>query len=191
MTLASFCLAAALAHAPPAATVGKPWGDATIEEAHVRYASICADVAAVVQERKLGRDAVALLIALGVGESGLARDADLGLAGNCYQGKTGKLGRCDADRHGRARSVSVWQVRCDVSRDEAGLITCERLFADRRLAARQALRRALASMKACTKGPAEDRLSALATGVCGIGDYPGRKSVRARWALFQKIRGGK
>jgi hypothetical protein len=189
VTALAWCLAAALHFAPPEKLVGTPYGDETVDAGRERYASICADIVGEVEARKLGRDHVALLLALGIGESGLARDADLGIDGNCYQGKSGRLGRCDMGKDGQARSASVWQVRGSVVSDEAGPVTVARLFADRKLAARHALRRAVSSLKTCTKGPPEDRLSALASGVCGVGEYPGRKSVRARWALYQKIRG--
>jgi hypothetical protein len=185
--VAAWCLAAALVHAPPATRPQFPGHEETPEQTRERYVAICADIEAAATEHPerpgfIGhREKAALLLALAIGESGLSRDADLG---PCY--RVGKWrARCDG-----GRAASVWQLQAtrddDAEQTELGP---KQLFADRRRAARVALRIAIGSIGMCRKLPPEDRLSAYGAGRCLTGDYRGASSVRARWRLFQRLRG--
>lgn len=186
-TIATWCLAAALFHAPPETRPQFPGHEESVEQTRERYASICADIEAAATERPerpgflSHRDRAALLLGLAIGESGLARDADLG---PCH--REGKWrSRCDG-----GRAATIWQLHAtrDDDSEQTELGTHD-LFADRRRAARVALRLALGSIGMCRKLPAEDRLSAYGSGRCLTGEYKGSSSVRARWRLFQRLRG--
>lgn len=186
-TIAAWCLAAALFHAPPETRPQFPGHEESVAETRARYASICADIEAAATEEPerpgflSHRDRAALLLALAIGESGLARDADLG---PCYREGAWRT-RCDG-----GRAATVWQLQTvrdnDPDQTELGP---RQLFADRRRAARIALRLASGSLGMCRKLPAEDRLSAYGSGRCLTGEYRGAESVRARWRLFQRLRG--
>jgi hypothetical protein len=169
LPLALWTLLALLRFAPLEQQARGPWADPSPASAAERYLGIAQAVEAECRDARAPRDCAALLVALAVGESGLARDADVGPCHRVGGYKT----RCDS-----GAAASVWQVQRWTAE-----VTVEDLFADRRLAARQALRVARASLRACRDLPAEDRLSAL-SGSCKAGPGP----WRARWALYQTAR---
>lgn len=145
----------------------------TVEQTKERYRGIAAAIAAATTSR----DRVALLVALGIGESRLSRDTDLG---PCYRGKIGGglWSRCD---HGT--SGSVWQVKTPVIGPDGETVRYEDTFKDRTRAAKIALRLAVGSLGACRHLEPVDHLSALG-GKCAAGFEPARQ----RYRLWQKIR---
>lgn len=172
-------LAALLHFAPIGQWDKSKWADESHEAALERYRGIATAIESVCASAKgPARDCQSLLVALAVGESGLARDADLG---PCYR-KGGWWRRCDA-----GKAASVWQTQAhgfDLRPNGDGeRITVARLFADRELAAWQALRVARNSLGLCKRLAPEDRLSAL-SGRCHEGDGP----WRARWRLWAKVK---
>lgn len=170
MTPLDWTLAALLAFAPPERHDGTRWADDSREAALVRYQGIASAIVAVCPEDD--RSCHALLAAIAIGESGLARDADVG---PCYR-EGGYRTRCDS-----GLAASVWQAHA-FGADEAGeAITIARLFADRELAAWQTLRVARSSLARCGRG--EDSLSGL-SGTCKKGPGP----WRARWRLWSRMR---
>lgn len=168
MTLLDWTLAALFWFAPPERHDGTPWAEPR-ERTHERYAHIAAAIVEVCETAKDKRGCVSLAAAIAIGESGLAADAD---EGPCYR-KGGYAKRCDS-----GHAASVWQVQRWTHH------TIEELFADRRLAARQALKVAYASLAKCGKVDKRDRLSGL-SGRCIDGPGP----WRARHALWLTIRG--
>jgi hypothetical protein len=161
-------LAALLTFAPPAAHDANPWRDASAAVAQKRYEGIAEAIAGECSDWRCA----SLLIAIGVGESGLAADADLG---PCYRVGRFKT-RCD-----RGRAASVWQVHA-YGEDADGRITVARLFNDRALAARIVRRIAFGSLKQCAHLPARERLANLGGGKCAPS-----KSASARWDLWQRV----
>lgn len=161
----------ALVHFAPLDLQAKnPWADASSADTASRYIAIALAIDTVCEKAsKSPRDCSALLVALAVGESGLAKDAD---EGPCYRGGKHKT-RCDS-----GAAASVWQVQ-----RWSEEVTIADLFADRALAAKRALTIARSSLSACRDGEEQDRLSAL-SGSCKRGAGP----WRARWALYQTAR---
>ncbi len=164
---------AMLAHAPVERLPQFPGHVETLPQQLARYGEIAAAITDVCEgESRTPRDCAALLVALAWGESGFARDADVGPCRNDGAYRS----RCDG-----GRAASVWQAHA-YGADDAGPITVERLFADRRLAARQALRAARGSLRMCRHLAPEDRLAALG-GTCTPG-----KSQRARYRAWMTLR---
>lgn len=144
----------------------------TPREAMARYGDIAADITAVCEDAKAPRSCAALLVAIAIGESGLARDADVG---PCHRGGAHRT-RCDS-----GAAYSLWQIH------EHGDVTGVQLFADRRLAARVALRAARGSLRMCRHLPPGDQLAGL-SGTC----EPSARhmaSARARYALWRRVDG--
>ncbi len=170
-TIFEWTLAALLHFAPPEHQDRNPWRDPSREAAVERYEGIARTIVERCGEQK---GCASLLAALAIGESGLARDADLG---PCHREGRWKL-RCDS-----GRAASVWQAQAYGVDADGEPITVARLFADRGLAAWHTLRVARGSLKLCAKLAPEDRLSGL-SGRCVAGPGP----WRARWALWNTIR---
>lgn len=175
--LTAWCLAAALHFAPISRLPQYPGHEETKDEALERYQSIAQDVASAAGEVPDSKRRAALLLAIAIGESGLAHDADVG---PCYRGK---------DKH------SPLHTRCDSGLAaspyqlhpvwfEHRVVTQNELFADRALASRIVLRFALGSFGLCKDLPVEDRLSGMGLGHCERGN----KSVEARFRLYTQIR---
>jgi hypothetical protein len=162
MSLREWAIAALLSHWPLERVPVMPGHDETMAQRRDRYDAIvdAAVAAAEAEPPKPGglsdKREAALLLAIAIGESGLARDADLG---PCFIGP-GHERRCD----GR-RSATVWQLM-----GSAWKIPVETLFADRGLAARLELKAARGSLWLCRKQgyAAVDGLSAL-SGKCQVG----------------------
>lgn len=154
----------------------------TPEAARARYTEIAQAIVQVAHETEetsnglSDRDEMALLAAIAIGESHLAKDADVG---PCYR-KGAYRTRCDS-----GAAASVWQNHA-WGKDEKGAVTIKRLFAERDLAARRVLGIATSSLSRCRKLPPRDRLSGL-SGRC----QEGLASAQARWHLWQKIRNWK
>lgn len=174
MTLAEWTLAALLHFAPPELQARNPWADPSVEEARKRYQEIAQTIAAECADTKSQRSCAALLSAIAIGESGLARDADLG---PCYR-KGAHQTRCDS-----GAAASVWQVHAHGFDARGEDITIKRLFAERALAAWLVHRIARGSLARCGNLPEEDRLAGLG------GSCKPSKSARARFHLWKKIEG--
>lgn len=172
MSLSSWTLAALLHFAPPEQHDAAPWADPSREAAVERYEGVAAAIVSTCDDSPSPRSCAALLVALAVGESGLARDADVG---PCYR-RGGYRTRCDS-----GAAASVWQAHAFGVDADGEPITVARLFADRALAAWQALRVARGSLQRCRHLPVEDRLAGL-SGACRP-----NASSRARWRLWQTV----
>lgn len=174
--LAEWVLAAAL-HFAPLETRPKFAGyEETADEARARYVSLAEDIAEAAEKSK-GPDIpqAAMLLAVAIGESGLSFDVD---KGPCYR-KGGYRLRCDG-----GTSYSLWQLKAGVV-DGVAYGGHEFQGLDKRkLAARAALRKLEGSLGMCKHLEPQDRLSAYGAGRC----LEGHKSVRERWALYQRVR---
>lgn len=167
--LAAWTLSALLHYAPPERHVGRPWADVDRAATVARYEGI----RDAIVSQCTTRSCAALLVAIAVGESGLARDADVG---PCHREGAWKS-RCDA-----GKAASVWQAQA-YGHDKAGKrITVARLFAERPLAAWVVLRTARGSLQRCKHLPEEQRLAGLGGGHCKPS-----KSATARWRLWQSV----
>ncbi len=174
MSLSVWALAALLHFAPLSNHDRAPWADASHEAALQRYEHIARAIVTACSDSPKQRDCAALLAAIAIGESGLARDAD---EGPCYRRGAFRT-RCDS-----GRAASVWQVQA-WGRDSAGdPITVAKLFASRELAAKQTLKMARWSVARCGKKDSRDRLSGL-SGRCIDGPGP----WRSRLALWERLR---
>jgi hypothetical protein len=176
--LADWVLLAALHFAPLETRPQFRGFEETHDEAFSRYLGIAADIAAAAEEHP-GSDAekrrrAALLLAVAVGESGLSRDVD---EGPCY--REGKWrARCDG-----GTSHTLWQLKTAFVDGRPVSARELRGIDQRKQAARAALRSISGSLRACRKLEQADRLSLYGSGSC----RPGLKSVRARWALFERV----
>lgn len=177
----SLILALLLLAAPPDRLPQFPGHTETVEQARTRYASIAADIVAEVEAsppvRGLDRRDTAILVAaMAIGESGLARDADVG---PCHRRGAWRA-RCD---HGR--SVSMWQLMTDRGKltHDGETYTKQQLFSDRRLAIRVALSRLRRSVNACYHLPPRYRLSAYGAGRCMR-----LEGAAKRFRLFSSLR---
>ncbi len=174
MTPQEFALAAMLNFFPTTTHERRPWGDEEREATVARYTAISAAIGEACETSKTPRRCAALLVAIGGGESGFARDAD---DGPCYR-EGGYKSRCDG-----GRAASVWQVHAHCAAWAEGKcaewVTVDELFADRTLAAKAVLRQASWSIKHCKN------LSGL-TGAC-VDAGAGHRSAAAREALWRKI----
>lgn len=176
--LADWVLLAALHFAPLETRPRFEGYEETRDEAFSRYLGIAADIAAAAEEHP-GTDAekrrrAALLLAVAVGESGLSRDVD---EGPCYRRNKWRA-RCDS-----GTSHTLWQLKTGIldGRPVRGLEL--RGIDKRRSAARVALRALQGSLGRCKALEPADRLSGYGAGTC----KPGIASVRARWALVEKV----
>ncbi len=169
MTLVEWTLAALLNFAPPEQHDGTAWADASREAAIERYVGI----SEAITSQCTTRSCAALLVAIAVGETGLAKDADVG---PCHR-KGGYKKRCDS-----GLAASVWQTHAFGLDKDGEPITVERLFADRKLAAWVVVRVARGSLQRCKHLPREDRLAGLGGGHCKPSE-----SARARWRLWQSV----
>ena len=172
MSLSAWTLAALLHFAPPEQHDAAPWADPSHEAAQERYEAIATAIVETCDNSPSPRSCAALLVALAVGESGLAQDADVG---PCYR-RGGYRTRCDS-----GAAASVWQAHAFGLDRDGEPITVARLFASRSLAAWQALRVARGSLQRCRHLPAEDRLAGLS------GSCRPNASSRARWRLWQTV----
>lgn len=140
-------LAALLALAPHPPAHPLPGWTETETAYRARLASIADDVAAVARTRT----EAAILLGIADHEAHFAADVD---AGNCYRGR-GWERRCDG-----GRAVSIWQLQdADPERRET-------YRTNRRAAATEALRRALASVRGCATNAPTERLARYAGGRC-------------------------
>lgn len=176
--LAEWVLSAALTFAPIESRPQFKGYEESREEAFERYISIANDIAFAAEERAktpaAAKRNAALLLAVAVGESGLSADVD---RSPCYRGG-GFRTRCDS-----GTSFTIWQLKHAIV-DGRPVWGRELQGTDkRRDAARGALRSILGSLGMCKKLEPEDRLSGYGAGRCIVG----HKSVRARWALFQRV----
>lgn len=137
------------------------------DERKARYGDIAADLALVLTEElpeASRRPMAALMTAVAIRESGLAKDVD---APACSLARI-RRGGCDA---GLAKSL--WQVHQAEP------------FGSRQEAAREALRRVRISLKACRWLPSEARLAAYASGTCA--SSAGHRVSRDRFTLARKL----
>jgi len=161
---------------PPERHDGSPWEEPRYE-AWRRYAHIasaidttCSDAPRLPRGCNTTKCCAALLSAIAIGESNLARDAD---EGPCYRVGPRYERRCD-----RGRAASVFQCQ-----RISPLVSVSDLFASREVAAKQALMVASASLAKCGKLDPRDKLSGL-SGRCIDGPGP----WRARYALWLTLR---
>ena len=170
-------LALALQFAPPSQALRFPGYDETADATRVRYAAIAEDIAAVTQEHEplpgLSRsESAAFVLAMAVGESALAIDAD---KGPCFRGR--HLGRNYAGRCDSGRAVGVLQVQLSAGRAEH--------FADRRKLLTAGLKALRGSLLACWRLPVDERLAAYGSGSCS--NDGGKAGSRKRFALFAQL----
>ncbi len=171
--LNEYLLAAALFFAPFETRPQFPGYEETKEEYRERLTSIAADI----ESETKSRSDAALLLAWAIGESGLAKDTDVG---PCYRPSHSKWWtRCDS-----GHAASMWQIHEHMGKDGTK-VTTKMLFADRKLAARTMVRSLRASWKACKHLEPQDRFSQAGIGRC----VAGNKSVRARYQLWVKLDG--
>lgn len=163
-------LAALLAFAPPEKRPTFPGYHETSEARLARYDAIAADI----EEASDGPSSAALLVAMAIGETGLALDAD---RGPCYRGGV-FTSRCD---YGRA--ATLWQMHA--GRYQGEPFTVGDLFTDRRRAAGLALWALRSSLRMCHRLAPEDRLSQYGAGTC----QKGIEQVRARYYLWMRVEG--
>jgi hypothetical protein len=176
--LAEWVFSAALTFAPIETRPQFKGYEETREEAFERYISIANDIAYAAEETSKtegsAKQRAALLLAVAVGESGLSADVD---QGPCYRQGNWKA-RCDG-----GTSFTIWQMKHAIIDGEVVRGKALEGHDSRRRAARGALRSLLGSLSMCKKLPEEDRLSGYGAGRC----LEGNKSVRARWALYQRV----
>jgi hypothetical protein len=182
----AWILALALGAVPPERAHNPPGWEEDTDTRRARYASIAADLAAVVydpHERPLfdgprGRaQTAALLLGIAVLESGLARDVDLG---PCWRGEGGRGPRCD-----RGRAFCVLQVHADGPghRTREGW-TGEDLTADRRKCFRAGLAIARGSFGRAAGADPSHRLDSYAGGDSIAAHEAGSKRLDYGAALF-------
>jgi hypothetical protein len=170
-------LALALQFAPPSQALRFPGYDETADATRVRYAAIAEDIVFVVQAHEplpgLTRpESAAFVLAMAIGETGLALDAD---KGPCFRGR--HLGRNYAARCDGGRAVGILQVQLSAGRAEH--------FADRRKLLAVGLKALRGSLLACWRLPVEERLAAYGSGSCS--NDGGKAGSRKRFALFAQL----
>lgn len=172
--LVEWVLAAALYFAPIETRPKFAGYEETHEEALARYRSIAEDIVEAAEKSpNADKWEAAWLVTVAVGESGLSLDVD---RGPCYR-RGGYRSRCDG-----GSSFSIWQLKNTPIDGE--LRYGYEFERNRKLAARAALKKIRGSLGLCKSLPENDRLSAYGVGRC----VEGNKSVRARHALFEKVR---
>ena len=177
MTVVEWLLALALQFAPPSQALQFPGYVETADAARSRYTAIAEDIAAVVQAHEplpgLTRvESAAFVLAMAIGESALAIDAD---KGPCFRGR--HLGRNYAGRCDSGRAVGVLQVQLASGRAEH--------FADRRKHLAVGLAALRGSLLTCWRLPVDERLAAYGSGSCD--NEGGKAGSRKRWALFGQV----
>lgn len=169
--MSSWILLLALMFAPAQKIPG--WEE-TDNQRRVRYESIAEDIAHTVESQGAiaglsKADSATLLLAVSIGESGLAPDADWG---PCYREGRYKL-RCDS---GRSVGIAQTMVR---KRDRW------KYFANRKLHLALAYRRIGASVVGCRSLPWKYRLAMYGSGRCT--SLAGQKGSARRMALFSTL----
>lgn len=177
MSVVEWLLALALQFAPPSQALRFPGYDEAEAATRLRYTTIAEDIVAVVQEHEplpgLTRvESAAFVLAMAVGETALALDAD---KGPCFRGR--REGRNYAARCDAGRAVGVLQVQLPAGRAEH--------FADRKKLLTLGLKALRGSLLACWRSPVEERLAAYGSGSCG--NEGGKAGSRARFALFGRV----
>lgn len=177
MSVVEWLLALALQFAPPLQALQFPGYVETADAARARYTVIAEDIAAVTQAHEplpgLTRsESAAFVLAMAIGETGLALDAD---KGPCFRGRY--LGRNYAGRCDSGRAVGVLQVQLASGRAEH--------FADRRKLLTVGLAALRGSLLACWRLPIDERLAAYASGSCA--NDGGKAGSRKRFALFSSL----
>ncbi len=173
MAFEAWLFALMMAFVPPDRSITIPSHPETVQQRTQRYRSIAHDIVLEVQAQPKPlpglsrRQTMALVLAVGIGESGLAPDADYG---PCYREGLYR-GRCDA-----GRSVTMWQLMLPRKLHK-------QYFGDRRQAIRYAMRIMRLSMQACRHREMRHRLAAYCSGSCNKG---GQGSA-ARWGLFVNL----
>lgn len=179
VNLTQWVLLAALHFAPIEKQPHYPGHEETADETRLRYQQIAQTIASAVGDGRPGaHDRASLLLAYAIGESGLAQDADVG---PCYRGRDRRSPlrlRCDG-----GLAASLWQLHPLMWGGR--LVGADELFRHRDLAASIVLRLAVGSFGMCKALPVEDRLSGMGLGRCVEGD----PRVRARWRLYQVVKG--
>ena len=173
--LIAWLVLAALHFAPPAKHRVFPGHEETAEQALARYTSIATDIATAVEGRKDAKDRAALMLAWGIGETGLYHDAD---KGPCWREGVWKT-RCDG-----GLAAGIWQMHTHRDPTSGKWLSVEEIFGDRARAARTATTLISKSLKSCTHVAAEDQLSAFGLGRC----VSNNRSVRARYKLWNQVR---
>lgn len=139
-----------------------------------RYREIATDICEAVLKSKpiegFDRKGTArVTMAMAIGESALAKDADVG---PCYRKKPYRT-RCDG-----GLAVGVLQVQLPPRQRKA-------YFLDRDLLVGRALRGLRGSFAACRNNPINERLAAYASGSCTR--EAGKRASRRRWKLVQRV----
>lgn len=176
-SVVEWLLALALQFAPPSAALQFPGYVETADAARARYTIIVEDIVAVTQAHEplpgLTRtESAAFLLAMAIGETALALDAD---KGPCFRGR--HLGRNYAGRCDSGHAVGVLQVQLASGRAEH--------FTDRRKLLAVGLKALRGSLWACWRLPVTERLAAYGSGSCA--NEGGKAGSRKRFALFGQI----
>ena len=177
MSVVEWLLALALQFAPPSQALQFPGYDESADAAKARYAAIATDIVSVVEAHDplpgLTRvESAAFVLAMSVGETALALDAD---EGPCFRGR--HLGRNYASRCDGGLAVGVLQVQLRSGR--AGH------FSDRRKLLTAGLKALRGSLLACWRLPVDERLAAYGSGSCD--NEGGKAGSRKRFALFGQV----
>lgn len=150
-----------------------PYGEESSERT-TRYGEIAADLRAVAYDPAIeplfgGADGrartAALVLAVALKETALARDADVGPC---------EKGRCDG-----GRAACLMQIRIGAGSTREGWTQAD-LFGDRRKCFRSGVELLRRSMRACRHLPVDARLSAYASGACSRGG----NASRARYRVY-------
>lgn len=175
--LLTICLyVLALKFAPVEKARSYPSHPETHEQRRLRYASIATDIAKTVKAdgpiRGLSEwQTATIILGLGIGESNLDPDADLGP--QCYREGVYRS-RCDG-----GLAVGIVQIQ------DKSITQRDRMFADRRLLLSRALKAIKGSFGACRKRPYLERLSAYASGSCT--NEGGQRGSRKRLGLGLRL----
>lgn len=166
-----------LALVPPARAWQSPTHPETIEQRTERYHAIAVTIHAVAFDPSRSplpgmsrRQSAGMLLAVAIGESGLALDTD---RGPCYRGGRYRT-RCDS-----GRAASMWQLW------EREPLERLRYFGDRRAAAVEAHNRIGRSLNACRTLPRAQQLAAYGAGYCE--SDAGKRGSVVRWATYESI----
>lgn len=172
--IVAWLTALALQLCPPAHAHQFPGHIETVEQATARYQSIAEDIYTVVdkastkmfsKQRNAG-----FLLALAIGETELAHDADLG---PCYREGAHKH-RCDG-----GRAVGILQVQ------PGSPERIKELFADRKALLTVGLRAVVSSLGTCRHLPFDERLAAYGAGNCE--NARARAGSKKRFATFERV----
>lgn len=171
----AWLLALMLQFVPPDRSLQVPSHPETVQQRTDRYRDIARDIRAVVfdPETKVlpgltRRKTAALVLAVAIGESGLARDVDLG---PCYREGPKWVLRCDS-----GIAVGLWQVQIPLHQQAP-------YWLDRQLLLRLAYKKLRQSFRLCRHLAPCYRLAAYGSGSCDRG----RKLAASRWGLFRRL----